>query len=229
VHSPFPLFRLPSLTGISYSSLEDHSRIIAPLKVPQLWAWPDSIFNDYLFDHHPAPLPRPQPDLVAAWDICDAYVHQLNAFLAYAPLSRTIEAVEAVLRGLDALEAYLADLLTRILDHPSYSTYDIEWRTKRADTNVMNIILYRFLTLSTLHATQVALSKAGAPVELLDDGRRRIYETLNDVADLALLDMVRYRSLFLRDPFSHPFPPIETPRNSTHPRFPRRHAARHWP
>jgi hypothetical protein len=130
-----------------------------------------------------------------AHDICDVYVHQLNAALAYAPLDQTVQAVESVLRGLDVLEAYIAEHLSRILDHPRYLSFRQPLRSTRPDVQLMNLILYRFLSLPTLWATQVALTNANAPVELLDDGRRRIQETLNDLADLSLLDMVPLFSL----------------------------------
>jgi hypothetical protein len=131
------------------------------------------------------------------FDSLDAYLHSLNASLAYAPQYRLVQAVEECWAGLDTLEAHIANELTRILQHPRYSTFPEELRTKRADMQVHSLILYRFLALAPLYGTMVALLRAGASVEYVERGRRRVMETLDDIADLAALDKVRFFRIFL--------------------------------
>ncbi|GAA5863776.1 hypothetical protein JCM8547_006062 [Rhodosporidiobolus lusitaniae] len=177
---------------------EDASRIFGfSAGPPKLCSYPDSVFTEFLLDPNPVPISSPRPDLENAYDSCETFLHYLNHQLAFAPQSRIVAAVEYCLRGLDALVDYLSHEVTRVLDHPDYAKLPREHQIPRPDGVVSNFVLYRLSAFETLFATQVALNAAGAPYDLIEDGRRRVFEELNDLTDLVslMLSMLEERPI----------------------------------
>jgi hypothetical protein len=97
---------------------------------------------------------------------------------------------------LQTFDAHMAREISRIIHHPRYSTLSQQLQSKRPDQEVNNILIHRLMSLEFLFAVQQTALKEGAPSTLLQQGRLRILESLDELAYLLPLHCVRLFPFF---------------------------------
>ncbi|GAA6042987.1 hypothetical protein JCM8097_003871 [Rhodosporidiobolus ruineniae] len=178
-----------------------HSVVFNTLPVVELFHWPDSVKN-VLFDPQPVYRLGVLAELDDAYDACEAYLHRLNALLAFTASSSLLTAIEYVFQELDNLNGYLVYQISRVRDDPAYEALPRTLQIMRPDRPIFNFTLYALYALETLYGAQVALEKVHAPPELVLDGKRRAFLALSTAAELVsftftLCDAVPLPNFFL--------------------------------
>jgi hypothetical protein len=189
---PFPR-RYAMLTLHVHSSLQDHSHLVtSSSSPPDLFAVPQSVIDDFLLTPNPVPLGYAQPEMEQSYDSCEAYLHHLHATLTYSPQHQVFQVVQSSFERLDAFKTFLDEQVARILEHPKYPSLPEPLQIRRPNQHINNFVLYRIMSLETLYATQLAAASADAPSSILQAGRMRLWEVLDDLSTLASINMVRY-------------------------------------
>ncbi|GAA5863750.1 hypothetical protein JCM8547_006054 [Rhodosporidiobolus lusitaniae] len=164
-------------------SVVSHTRLFGTSKPPFPSPLPLDLLGPFLFDPDPVPTPEKSSLFDTFTDECDNYQHHLEAVLTYSPSSRLPAAVKYVLNGIDRLTALLTGHFDTVSLNPCLGTLPPNLQAARPSSVLLNLLMNRLYSISTLYACEHALQRAAVSESSRQSVRSKLMDALSGVVD----------------------------------------------